>query len=129
MQYCSLLSPPNTSTTECHVCFGPAASFFLELLVITLHSTPVAYWAPGRGGVVAAHLLASYVFVLFMRFLEQESWNVLPFPPPEDHVWSELFTMTYPSCEVLHGMARSFTELHKPLHHKKALLHEGSGNH
>ena len=43
MRYCSLqhwilLSPPDTSTTDHHFCFGPAASFFLELLVIALHS-------------------------------------------------------------------------------------------
>ena len=49
MQYCSLqhwtlLSPPNTSTTEYRFCFGPAASFFLGLLVIALCSSPVAYW-------------------------------------------------------------------------------------
>ena len=43
VQYCSLqhwilLSPPDTSTTDHHFCFGPAASFFLELLVIALRS-------------------------------------------------------------------------------------------
>ena len=43
MQYCSLeyqtlLSPPGTSTTERPFCFGPASSFFLELLVIALHT-------------------------------------------------------------------------------------------
>ena len=26
---------------------------------------------------------------------------------------------------ALHGMAHSFTELHKPLHHDKAVIHEG----
>ena len=41
MQYCSfqhqtLLSPPDTSKTEHHFHFGPATSFFLELLVIAL---------------------------------------------------------------------------------------------
>ena len=49
MQYCSfqrwtLLSPPDTSTTESHFCFGPVISFFPELLVIALCSSPVAYW-------------------------------------------------------------------------------------
>ena len=51
MQHCSLqhwtlLSSPDTSTTKHCFHFGPAASFFLELLVIALHSSPVAYWAP-----------------------------------------------------------------------------------
>ena len=41
MQYCSsyyqtLLSPPDTSKTECHFCFGLATSFFLELFVIAI---------------------------------------------------------------------------------------------
>ena len=48
MQYCSLqhqslLSPPDTSTAEGQLCFGPASSFFLELF---LHSSPVAFWTP-----------------------------------------------------------------------------------
>ena len=51
MQYCSLqhwilLSSSDTSTIEHYFCFGPAASFFLELLVIALHSSPVAYMTP-----------------------------------------------------------------------------------
>ena len=38
IQYCSLqhrtlLSPADTSRTECHFCFGPAASFFLVLAI------------------------------------------------------------------------------------------------
>ena len=59
-QYCSLqhrtlLSPPDTSTTEHCFCFVPTAQFFLELLVIALCSSPVACWTPsdlggGRGG-------------------------------------------------------------------------------
>ena len=50
MQYCSLqnqilLSSPDTST-EHLFCFCPATSFFLELLVIALNSSPGAYWTP-----------------------------------------------------------------------------------
>ena len=44
LQRWTLLSPPDTSTTKHHFRFGPAASFFLELLVIALCSSPVAYW-------------------------------------------------------------------------------------
>ena len=49
IQYCSLqhqilLLSPDTSTTEHHFHFGPATSFFLELLVALLHSFPVPYW-------------------------------------------------------------------------------------
>ena len=56
---CLLLSPPEICTTDCHFCFSPVVSFFLELLVIVLHSSPVAYWAVfNLGGGV--HLPTSY---------------------------------------------------------------------
>ena len=38
---------------------------------------------------------------------------------------SELFTMTCPSWVALHSTAHSFMELHKPLQHNKAVIHEG----
>ena len=41
----------------------------------------------------------------------QEYWSGLPFPSSEDHILSELFTMTCPSWVALHGMAHSFMEL------------------
>jgi len=44
LQHWTLLSPPDTSTAERHFHFGSATSFFLELLVIALHFSPVAYW-------------------------------------------------------------------------------------
>ena len=55
MQYCSLqhrilLSSANISTAEGHFCFGPVASFFLALLVVVVHSSPVAYWTPSNMG-------------------------------------------------------------------------------
>ena len=55
MQYCSLqhgllLPSPDISTTQCPFCFGPAASFFLELFVVVLHSSPVAHWTPSNLG-------------------------------------------------------------------------------
>ena len=60
-----------------------------------------------------------------MRFSQQVYWGGLPFPPPVDHVLSELSAMTSPSWVALHGMAHSFTELHKPLCHK-AVICEGA---
>ena len=38
--------------------------------------------------------------------------------------FSELFTMTHPSLVVLHGMAHSFNELCKVLHHDRAVIHD-----
>ena len=49
----------------------------------------------------------------------------LPFPPPADHILSELSIMIHPSLVVLHSMVHSFIELCKPLHHDKAVIHDG----
>ena len=49
--------------------FWPAATFFLELLVIALHSSPVANWIPSN---LVCSLLVSYLSILSMGFLRQE---------------------------------------------------------
>ena len=131
MKYCSLehgilLSPPDTSTTECRFRFGPAASFILELL-IALRSSPVAYWTPSILGGSSFGVISFCLFILFMGFWWQEYWSGLPFPPPVDHIWSELSTMTHPSWMALYSMAHSFTELCKG--HDKAVIHEGENYH
>ena len=56
----------------------------------------------------------------------QEYWEELPFPPPVDHVLSEPFTMSCLSWVAPCGMTHSFTELHKPLPHNRAVIHEGA---
>ena len=63
-----------------------------------------------------------------MRFSQQVHWGGLPFPPPVDHVLSELSAMTHLSWVALHSMTHSFIELHKPLRHDKAVIHEGDWN-
>ena len=60
-----------------------------------------------------------------MGFLQWEYRSGLPFLPPVGHFLSELFTMTRLSWVALHGMAFSFIELHMPLCHDKAVIHEG----
>ena len=62
-----------------------------------------------------------------MRFSWQVYWGGLPFPPPVDHVLSELSTMSRPSWVALPSMAHSFIELHEPLHHDKAVIVKGIG--
>ena len=100
MQYCSLqqwilLSSPDKSTTEHQFCFGPAPSSFLELLVVALCSFPVAYWTPSNLGDSSFSVRTFCLFTQFMRFSWQVYWGGLPFPPPVDHVLSELSTMTH----------------------------------
>ena len=65
------------------------------------------------------------LFIQFMRFSQHAYWGSLPFPSPVDHVLSELYTMTCLSWVAQHGMAHSFIKLCKPLHHGKAVTHEG----
>ena len=55
-------------------------------------------------------------FILFVGFSRQDYSSGLPFPPPVNHILSEL---------PMHGMAHSFIELHKPLCHNKITIHEG----
>ena len=94
LQHWTLLSQPDISTTEHCFHFGPAASFFLELLVIALCSSPVAYWIPSnlREG-SSSDVISFCLFILSMRFSRQEYWNELPFSSLVDHILSELFTM------------------------------------
>ena len=56
--------------------------------------------------------------VLTVRTLER-----FAFPLPVDHIVSELSLMTCPSWVALQGVAHSFIELRKPLHHSKAVIH------
>ena len=122
MQYCSLqhgilLSSPDTSTTECHFCFGPAASFILRLSVILLHSPQQCLGHLQAWGT----RLWCHIFLAFYTVDEILTASVLggfPFPSPVDHVLSELSAMTHPSWVALHGVAHSFIELFKPLHHQ-----------
>ena len=75
----NLLSPPDS---RCHFCFGPAYSFFLELLVIALCSSPVAYWTHSTWG-----------FIFWCYFF-------LPFHTVYGALgscFSKPFTMTHPS--------------------------------
>ena len=96
MQYCylqqTLLSPPDTFTTEHCFCFGPAASFFLKLLliVIVLCSSLEAYWRPSDLGVWAFFFRSNiYIYFAFSYYSWGSPglyWSGLPFPPPgEEH--------------------------------------------
>ena len=130
MQYCSLqhwtsLALPDTSISVCHSCFGPATSFFLELLVIALHSSPVAYCTPSDLG--GALIFWCHIFLTFHTVcgLAVRITGV---------VFNFVFQWTtfcqnsspLPVCWVaLLGMAHSLIELCKPVHHDKPVIHEG----
>ena len=79
VQYCSLhqilLSSLDTSITEHRFCFGPAASFFLGLLVI-LRSSPIACCTPSDLGNSSFAVISFCPFMQFMRFSQQVYWGV-----------------------------------------------------
>ena len=112
LQHQTLLSPPDTSTTEHHFCFGPTSSFFLELLVNCSQIFPSSILDPNmksmRGS--SSSVIHFCLFILFRGFSREEYWSGLPFPPPVHHILSELFTMTCSSRVALQGMTHSFTE-------------------
>ena len=65
MQCCSLLhqpllSLPDTSIVQCHFHFGPAPSFFLDVLVVALCSSTVEHWMPYDLGVMSYFFAFSY---------------------------------------------------------------------
>ena len=94
LQHQTLLLSSVTSTTGCCFCFGSIPWFLLELF---LHWSLVAYWAPTHLGSSSFSILSFCLFILFMGFSRQEYWSSLPFPPPGDHILSDLSTMTCPS--------------------------------
>ena len=128
LQHQTLLSPPDASTVGHHFCFGPTTSFFLEVLVIALHSSPVAYWTPSDLGDSSFRVIFFCLFIQFMRFSQQVFWGGLPFPPPVDHILSQLSTMACLSWVALHSMVHSFTELHRPLQHEGCDPWSGDGH-
>ena len=82
--YCSLqhqilLFSPNTLTTKSCICFGPAASFILGLLVILLHSSPVAYQTPSDLGDSSFGVTPFWPFIQLVRFSWQVYWGGLPY--------------------------------------------------
>ena len=129
-QYCSLqhrilLLSPDTFTAEHCFCFGPATSFILGLLIVLLSSSLVAYWTPSDLGeliFLVSYFLSFYTIheVLVAIIL---GWFAIP-SSSGSHL-SELHL----SWVALHGMAYSFIELHKPLCHDKAVIHEGAHIH
>ena len=56
---------------------------------------------------------------------KERYWSGMPSPPPLGHIFSELFSITHLSCMALHSMAHRSIEFCKPLHHNKAVIHEG----
>ena len=79
LQHWILLSSPDTSTTERHFCFGPATSFFLGLLLVVFHSSPVAYWKPSDlGDIFQCHIFSSFYTVHEVLTASTLGWFAIP---------------------------------------------------
>ena len=77
LQHQILLSSPDTSTTESRFCFGPAALFSLELLVIVLHSLPLDPLQPGRLN-FWRHIFFSFYAVCEVLMASMLGWFAIP---------------------------------------------------
>ena len=129
MQYCSLqhwilLSSPGTWTTECHICFCPAASFILGLFVILLYSSPIAYWTLSDLGDSPFGVISFWPFSTVHEVpMPSTLWRFdIPYCSESCCVISLCYDLSW---VALHGMAQSFIKLCKPIHHDKAVIHEG----
>ena len=122
LQHRLYFHPPDTSTTERHFHFWPSLSFFLELF---LCSSPVTYWILSDLEASSSGVIFFCPLILFTGFSRQEYRNGLLFPPPVDHVLSELSARTHPFWVALRGVAHGFFELRKPLRCNRSVVHEG----
>ena len=114
-----------SSTTGHHFCIDPASSFFLELLVIAFPTFLVAYWTPSDLGGLSSGCRIFLPFhtaheVVVAKIVE---WFTIPFSREPCFVRT-LHDDPY-VVGSLHRMAYSFTEFCKPIHHDKAVIHEG----
>ena len=117
MQYCSLqhqtlLSPPNTSTTDSQK-FPLWPSYFI--LTRATSSCPLLFPSSTLDiqGVLIfpCHIFLPFHTVHGVLQARRLMWLDISFPV--GHVLSELSTMSYPSWVALHGIPHSFIELDK----------------
>ena len=112
------------STAEHSSQFGSFISFLLELLVITLCSSPIAYWIPYDLRASFASAMSFCLFILSIGFSRQEYWREVAtcLSSGSGFVSSIHYDLSW---VVLHGVSLSFIKLHKPLPHDKPVIHEG----
>ena len=96
-------------------------SHFILSGAISLHfsSSTLDTYRPGRD-----HLLVSYFFAFSYRSRSKNTGLVCLSLLQGTMFCQNSSTTTHPSWVTLHDMAYSFTELHKPLRHDKAVISE-----
>ena len=109
------------SALASHFIFSGAISNFPPLFPTSILDT----YQPG-GLIFWCHICLPFHTVHGVLATRILAWFAIP--SSRGLCSSELSTMTQPSWVALHGMARSFSELCKPFHHEKAVIHEGEFN-
>ena len=121
LQHWILLSSPDTSTNECRFRFGQLLHSFWNISrcpPLFPSSTLATFWLEGS----SSGVIPFWLFIQFMGISQLVYCSGLPFPPPVDHILSELSTVTHPSWVALHSMAHSFIEA---FCHNKVMIHDG----
>ena len=123
VQYCSLqhqtlLPSPVTSTTGHCFRFGSVSSSFWSYFSTLLqeHIGHLPTWG------VHLSLSCLFDFSYYLWSSQGKNTEVVCLCLLQDHVLSELSTVTRLSWVVLHGMAHSFTELDKAVVHVISLI-------
>ena len=108
------------SQPQLGIVFALALSFhsFWTYFSTLLHSILDTYW-PGSS---SFSVISFCLFILFMGFSRQKYWSDLSFPPPGDHILSELSTMAHLFWVALCSMAHSCVELDKVVIHVISLV-------
>ena len=111
---------PSPSHPQLDVVFtlAPFLHSFWTYFSTLLHSILDTYW-PGSS---SFSVISFCLFILFMGFSRQKYWSDLSFPPPGDHILSELSTMAHLFWVALCSMAHSCVELDKVVIHVISLV-------
>jgi len=131
MQYCSLQHGTFTTRYIHNWALFPlwSSCFILSGAIsnccLLFPSSILGILQPGVGG--WGYLKVSYHFAFLYCSYGSYSKNTIVGRHflPEGNTLSELFTLTHSSWVALHCTPHSLIELCKPLHHSKAVIHEG----
>ena len=119
LQHQTLHLPPATSTAWWPSCFILSGS-----ILIALRSSPVAYWTPPNLGSSSSSVISFCLFTVH-GILTASILGWFAIPSSSGLHFARTLHCDLPIWVTLHSMAHSFTELYKPLHHNKAVIHQG----
>ena len=119
LQHRTLLSPPDISTTEYRVHFGPA-SFILSGIISPVTSSSILGTYRPEEFIFQCPIFLPFRTVHGVLNTRMLKWFAIPFS--NGICLSEFSTMTCPSWVAIYGMAHSFIELHQAVVHMVRLV-------